>query len=75
MLLPHLCGLMQKILCFLSLERAKFVPMVSVAGRAGGTTIVIKSRALTIIKCQDSFRINGQLNEQVISVILTLPRV
>lgn len=51
------------------------MPMVSVAGRAGGTTIVIKSRALTIIKCQDSFRVNGQLNEQAISVILTLPRV
>ena len=66
---------MQNILCFLSLERAKFVPMVSVAGRAGGTTIVIKSRALTIIKCQDSFRINSQLNGQIISVILTLPRV
>jgi len=26
-------------------DKAKFVPIVSVAGRAGGTTIVIRSRA------------------------------
>lgn len=53
---PHLCGLMQNILCFFSRERAKFVPMVSVAGNAGGTTMVIKSRALTIIRCQESYK-------------------
>lgn len=47
---------MQKILCFFSRERAKFVPMVNVAGNAGGTTMVIKSRALTIIRCQESFQ-------------------
>lgn len=53
---PHLCGLMQNILCFFSRERAKFVPMVSVAGNAGGTTMVIKSRALTIIRRQESYK-------------------
>jgi hypothetical protein len=30
---------------------AKVVPIVSVAGRAGGTTMVIRSRALTSIVC------------------------
>jgi hypothetical protein len=50
----HFCGLMQKIDCFFRRERAKFVPMVRVAGRAGGTTIVIKSSARTMIRCQAS---------------------
>ena len=50
----HFCGLIQKIDCFFRRERAKFVPMVRVAGSAGGTTIVIKSRARTIIRCQAS---------------------
>ena len=46
---------MQKTSFFLSRERAKFVPMDSVAGSAGGTTIVIKSSARTTIKCQASY--------------------
>lgn len=47
---------MQYIFCFFRRERAKFVPIVNVAGNAGGTTIVIRSKALTIIKCQESFQ-------------------
>lgn len=58
-ILSHFCGLTQNIFCFFRRERAKFVPMVNVAGNAGGTTIVIRSRALTIIKCQESFRVVG----------------
>jgi hypothetical protein len=50
----YLCGLMQKIFFFFKRERAKLVPIVSVAGRAGGTTIVIKSNALTTIRCHES---------------------
>ena len=53
--ITHFCGLIQNILCFFSRERAKLVPIVSVAGRAGGTTIVIRSRARTMIKCQASY--------------------
>lgn len=45
---------MQKILCFFKRESAKFVPIVRVAGRAGGTTMVIKSRARTMMRCQES---------------------
>lgn len=41
---------MQKICFFFNRDRAKLVPMDKVAGRAGGTTIVIKSRARTMIK-------------------------
>ena len=48
---------MQNILCALSRERAKFVPILSVAGRAGGTTIVIKSSALTMIRCHESYKL------------------
>ena len=46
---------MQKIFFFFSLDRAKLVPMDKVAGNAGGTTIVIKSSARTMIKCQASY--------------------
>lgn len=45
---------MQKIFSFFSLERAKFVPIDKVAGRAGGTTMVIRSRARTIMVCHGS---------------------
>lgn len=50
----YFCGLMQKIFCFFNRESAKFVPIVNVAGKAGGTTIVIKSRALTMMNFQES---------------------
>lgn len=46
---------MQKICFFFSRDRAKLVPMDKVAGRAGGTTIVIKSKARTMIKCHASY--------------------
>ena len=46
---------MQKICFFFSRDRAKLVPMDKVAGRAGGTTIVIKSKARTTIKCHSSY--------------------
>src|SRR5436190_15596325 len=45
-------GLIQKMPSFRSRDNAKDVPIVKVAGNAGGTMIVIKSKALTIIKCQ-----------------------
>ena len=45
---------MQKICIFLSRDRAKFVPIVRVAGNAGGTTIVIRSSARTMMRCQAS---------------------
>lgn len=45
---------MQKISRFFRRDSAKFVPMVRVAGRAGGTTIVIKSSALTMMRCHAS---------------------
>jgi hypothetical protein len=45
---------MQKIFLPFNRERAKLVPIVNVAGSAGGTTIVIKSRALTIISPHES---------------------
>ena len=47
-----LLGLIQKISFFRNRERANEVPIVNVAGNAGGTIIVIKSSARTIIKCQ-----------------------
>ena len=50
-----LWGLMQKICFFFNRDRAKLVPMDKVAGRAGGTTIVIKSKARTKIKCHASY--------------------
>lgn len=50
----YLCGLMQKMLCFLNRAIAKFVPMVKVAGSAGGTTMVMRSSALTMMMCHDS---------------------
>lgn len=40
---------MQKTLFFFSRDKAKFVPIVSVAGRAGGTTMVTRSSALIIM--------------------------
>jgi len=45
-------GLIQKISFFRRRDRANEVPIVSVAGNAGGTIIVIKSKARTIMKCQ-----------------------
>lgn len=45
----HLCGLVQKILCFLSLRSAYTVPTVSAAGRAGGITIANISTARKIV--------------------------
>lgn len=48
--ISYLCGVTQNMSFFLSRESAKFVPMLSVAGSAGGTTMVIKSKARTIIK-------------------------
>lgn len=51
----YLWGLMQKICFFFSRDRAKLVPMDKVAGRAGGTIIVIKSKARTTIKCHASY--------------------
>ena len=55
-----LWGLMQKICFFFSRDKAKLVPMDKVAGRAGGTTIVIKSKARTIIKCHAIYSILAQ---------------
>ncbi len=46
---------MQKMFFFLSRDSAKLVPIDNVAGSAGGTTIVIKSNARTMIKCQANF--------------------
>lgn len=45
---------MQNISRFFNLARAKLVPIVKVAGSAGGTTMVIRSRARTMIKCHAS---------------------
>lgn len=56
-----LWGLMQKICFFFSRDRAKLVPMDKVAGRAGGTTIVIKSKARTTIRCHASYTISAQI--------------
>lgn len=42
------------MLCFFRRESAKFVPMVRVAGRAGGTTMVMRSRARTMMRCHAS---------------------
>lgn len=52
---------MQKICFFFSRDRAKLVPMDNVAGRAGGTTIVIKSKARTTIKCHASYSMLSQV--------------
>jgi hypothetical protein len=46
---------MQKMSFFFNLDSAKLVPIDKVAGKAGGTTIVIKSSARMMIKCQASF--------------------
>lgn len=48
----YLCGLMQNICWDLSLDMAKLIPIVRVAGKAGGTTMVIRSSARTMIVCQ-----------------------
>ena len=66
-----LWGLMQKICFFFSLDRAKLVPMDKVAGRAGGTTIVIKSKARTKIKCHASYLMLARVRT-IVSRILTL---
>ena len=50
---------MQKISFFLRRDSAKLVPIVRVAGSAGGTTIVIRSSARTMIKCQASYAISS----------------
>lgn len=50
---------MQKICFFFSRDKAKLVPIVRVAGRAGGTTIVIKSKARTTIRCHASYSMLG----------------
>lgn len=47
-----LFGLMQKIFFFRNRDNANEVPIVKVAGSAGGITIVIKSSARMIIKRQ-----------------------
>lgn len=57
--ITHFWGLMQKIPCFFRRERAKLVPIVRVAGRAGGTTIVMRSRARTTIRCQESCHLSA----------------
>lgn len=49
---------MQKICCFLSLESAKLVPILKVAGNAGGTTIVMRSRARTMMVCHATFNLS-----------------
>jgi hypothetical protein len=46
---------MQNILFFLSLARAKSVPTVMAAGRAGGTVIVIKSKERSTISSVGRF--------------------
>jgi hypothetical protein len=45
----YLAGLIQNICAFLNLAKEKFVPMDIVVGSAGGTTIVIKSKARSIM--------------------------
>lgn len=50
----YFCGLIQKMFCFFRRDKAKLVPIVRVAGRAGGTTIVIRSSALIMMRCQAS---------------------
>ena len=67
----YLCGLIQNMFFFFSLDKAKLVPMVNVAGSAGGTTIVIKSKARTIIRCQASLYGQPQSNTEEIEPILT----
>ena len=47
---------MQKMPLALNRESAKLVPMANVAGNAGGTTIVTRSKARTTIKCHSSWR-------------------
>ena len=45
---------MQKICFFFNRDNAKLVPIVKVAGKAGGTTIVMRSTARTIMRCHAS---------------------
>ena len=59
-LVTYLWGLMQNICFFFSRDRAKLVPIDKVAGKAGGTTIVIKSKARTMIKCHASYSMLAQ---------------
>ncbi|KAL9587720.1 MAG: hypothetical protein Q9212_000011 [Teloschistes hypoglaucus] len=44
--MPYLCGLMQKMLFIFKRDSAKLVPMVSVAGNAGGTTMNLNPEGL-----------------------------
>lgn len=47
---------MQNISFFFKRDIAKFVPIVSVAGKAGGTTIVIKSKARTMMRFHSIYK-------------------
>ena len=60
---------MQKIRFFFSRDRAKLVPMDRVAGRAGGTTIVIKSKARTTIKRHASYRMLAPVKARVFETL------
>ena len=46
---------MQNICCLFNLDNAKFTPILKVAGKAGGTTIVMRSRARTTMVCHATF--------------------
>src|SRR5690606_8141366 len=63
-------GEIQKILDFLRRERANEVPMVRVAGRAGGTTMVIRSRARTMTRYVGSWsdRLEENINKHLVKV-------
>ena len=56
---------MQKISFFLSLDSAKFVPILNVAGNAGGTTIVIRSNARTMIKCHANWVSSASFSKEL----------
>ena len=61
---------MQNMLFFLSLLTAKLEPIVSVAGRAGGTIIVIRSRARILMVFHDNFRCQYFIFLRTITFIL-----
>ena len=56
---------MQNMAFFLSRDNAKLVPIDNVAGNAGGTTIVIKSKARIMIKCQASCLLSAGEKKEV----------
>ena len=64
-----LWGLMQNICFFFSRDRAKLVPMDRVAGRAGGTTIVIKSKARTMIRCHASYWLSDRMQAMIFETL------